>query len=381
MNVMKELAFSTTTAGDEAVESPEAPDPIDSAVIINLTFADRDTKTINEIQLQEGAELLEITKLQNIEPRPGVFDQPAIVKQDETEEEIGLDRLAVVDQDFKCSELVSAEIWRDNAGFVPSQLLLVCRESHDLFLEHYSIMDLQSLPGDEVISDATTDSSNSTFHASSSGYIDNKSDTLVIRDLHELATDLLFFNMHLNLSVDQGELDFNPLSINCLHPVNADTISSLVECVEKVHYRVNPEDWVQEPSFTGQLALDSCIVYKSQYLDRVQINPSYWGGIEFETSILINFQPDHDFYIINRSSPNQKDPGGNPRSLITRSESCRGTISLYFDHWKDNLPVYYDGSFYKSCGEKEQHEGYESATRYDYDKWPWNDLKNFTVRK
>ncbi|KAF7930123.1 hypothetical protein EAE99_004316 [Botrytis elliptica] len=507
MNVMKELAFSTTTAGDEAVD----PDPIDSAVIINLTFADRDTKTINEIQLQEGAELLEITKLQNIEPRPGVFDQPAIVKQDETEEEIGLDRLAVISnvpypssifkmdweyarmnkdeqweflnsicvywetfieptqpqiflRKFNCfpklplemrrtiwfyalpeprlvelhifresdhvlfsggSELVSAEIWRDNAGFVPSQLLLVCRESHDLFLEHYSIMDLQSLPGDEVISDATTDSSNSTFHASSSGYIDNKSDTLVIRDLHELATDLLFFNMHLNLiffdpnngrgifgglpshlwkdietlfphlkqltfientcrndrSVDQGELDFNPLSINCLHPVNADTISSLVECVAKVHYRVNPEDWVQEPSFTGQLALDSCIVYKSQYLDRVQINPSYWGGIEFETSILINFQPDHDFYIINRSSPNQKDPGGNPRSLITRSESCRGTISLYFDHWKDNLPVYYDGSFYKSCGEKEQHEGYESATRYDYDKWPWNDLKNFTVRK
>ncbi|KAF7948474.1 uncharacterized protein EAE97_003885 [Botrytis byssoidea] len=374
---MKELAFQETFTRAEAVESPEIPNPIDSAVTINSTSGDGDAQTVNETQLQEGAELPEIIKLQNMNPRPGAFDQPGIVEQDETEDEMGLDRLAVVDQDlkvdweyacmtkreqleflysiceycesfveatqpqtflrkFKCfpklplemrrkiwfhalpepslvelnlyresdhvafgggSEHVSAEIWHTikkfGAGyFIPSQLLLVCRESHDFFLEHYSIMDLQSLPGNEVISDDTTNSSNSTFHASSRGYIDIKSDTLVIRNLQHVVDNLLFFNMHLKLSVitklsihtseaeyffdpnigrnifgglpshlwkhieklfphlkqltfiqnncgdnrsvNQGELDLNPLSINCLQAINDDTVDFLLECIAKL---------------------------------------------------------------------------------------------------------------------------------------------------
>ncbi|TGO52042.1 hypothetical protein BOTNAR_0337g00080 [Botryotinia narcissicola] len=320
---MKELAFQTTSSRDEAVESPGTPNPIDSAITINSTSEDRDAKMVNATQLKEGAELPEIIKVQSIDPCTDVFDRTAIAKHDETEEEMGLDRLAVVDQDLKVdweyarmnkhhvavcggSELVSAEIWRtikkSGAGyFIPSQLLLVCRESHDFFLEHYSIMDLQSLPGNEVISDDTNNSSNSTFHAWSRGYIDAKSDTLVIRNLQVVVKNLLFFNMHLNL------------------------------------------------------------------------NPDYWGGIEFETSLLINFQPDYDFYVINRKSADQKDLGGDSILLITRADSYSGTISLYFEDWMDDLPVFKDETFYNNYGLKELFEEHESATRYDYDQWPWND--------
>ncbi|TGO35556.1 hypothetical protein BHYA_0154g00180 [Botrytis hyacinthi] len=512
---MKELAFQTTSTRDKAVESPKTCNLIDSAVAMNSTSGDRDAKTVNETQLQEGAELPEITKVQNMDPCTGVFDRPATAKHDETEEEMGLDRLAVVDQDFEgtlplihfksfavvpgltslvdweyarmnkreqweflysiceyceslieatqpqtflrkfncfpklplemrrkiwfyalpepClvelnlyresdhvaffggSELVSAKIWRTikktGAGyFIPSQLLLVCRESHDFFLEHYSIMDLQSLPGNEVISDDTINSSNYIFHASSRGYIDIKSDTLVIRNLQVVVEDLLFFNMHLNpsvitklsihtseveyfvdpnngreifgglpshlwkhietlfphlkqltfiqntcrddRSVNQGELDLNPLSINCLQPINDDTVGFLLECIAKSHYHVDHERFIPKPYIRGQSALDHSMVYKSQYLERVHNDPDYWGGIEFETSLLINFQPDYDFYVINRKSANQKDLGGDSSLLITRADSYSGTISLYFEDWMDNLSACKDETFYNDYGLK-----------------------------
>ncbi|KAF5873522.1 uncharacterized protein Bfra_004984 [Botrytis fragariae] len=360
INDVTELAFQTTVADNEAVEPPESPDPIHSAVTINSTFADRDAKTVSQAQLQEDTRLSEIINIQNTELCTGISDQAAIANQDTMQEEMALDRLAMVDQDFKLdweharvnkesdhvsflrgSELVSAEIWRTikktGAGYLfPDQLLLVCRESHDSFLEHYSIMNLQSLPGNEVILDGTINSRHSTFHASSRRYIDNKSDTLVIRNLQDIMEDLLLFNMHLNLYVNQGELDLSPLSINCLQPINADTIDSLVECIENGHYHEDLGGFVRNPSHGGQSALNHSMIYKSQYLERIQNNPDYWGGIEFETSFLINFHPDYDFYIINRDSRNQKDPG-----------------------------VYKDGIFYDSYGGKEQHGEYESTTRFE----------------
>ncbi|KAF7897173.1 hypothetical protein EAF00_005401 [Botryotinia globosa] len=513
---MKKLASQTTSKRDEAVELPETPDSIDSAVTINSTSGDRDAKTVDETQLQEGAELPGIMKVQNMNPCTGAFDQPAIVKPDEWEQEMGLDRLAVVDQDSKVewkyarmnkreqweflysifeycesfveatqpqtflrkfnyfsklplemrrkiwfyalseptlvelnlyresdhvavcggSEHVSAEIWRTikKSGpgyFIPSQLLLVCRESHDFFLEHYSIVDLQSLPSSEVISDDTTNTSNSKFHASSRGYIDTKSDTLVIRNLQRVVNNLLVFNMHLNLSVitklsihtseaeysldpnigrnifgglpshlwkhietlfphlkqltfiqntcgddrsvNQGELDLNSLSINCLQPINDATVNFLLECIAKSHYHVEHERFLPNPSIRGQLAIDHSAVYKSQYLERVHSDPDYWGCIEFETSMLINFQPDYDFYVVKRKSANQKDLGGDSSLLITRGDSYSGTISLYFGDWMDELPACKDEAFYSDYGLKELFEGHESATRYGYDKWPWND--------
>lgn len=535
---MKELASETISTRDEAVESPKTPNPIDSVVTINSTSGDHDAKTINETQLQEGAGLPEIMEFKSMEPRTGVFDRPAIVKQDESEEEMDLDRLTVVDQDSKCtlplnhvrsfalvrglkflvdweyarmtereqweflysiceyresfieatqpqtflrkftcfpklplemrrkiwfhalpepslvklnlyresdhvpffggSEHISAEIWRtikkSGAGYcIPSQLLLVCRESHDFFLEHYSIMDLQSLPGNEAISDYTANSSNPTFHASSRGYIDTKSDTLVIRNLQDVLNSLLFFNMHLNLSVitklcihtsegehffdpnigkwvldrvppylwkhietlfpylkqltfiqntcrddrsvRQGELDISPLSINCLQPINDDTINFLLECIANSNYHVKHGRGLSKPSVRGQFALDDSMTYKRQYLERVHSDPDYWGGIEFVTSLLINFQPDCDFYIINRKSANQKDLGGDSSLLITRADSNSGTISLYFEEWMDELPAFKNETSYNDYdyGLKELFEEYESAPRYDYDKWPWND--------
>ncbi|KAF7949135.1 hypothetical protein EAE96_008304 [Botrytis aclada] len=522
MNVTKKLTFRTTTAGDEAVESSESLNPIDSAVTINSTFANRDAKTVNQIQLQEDTKIPELSHVQSTKLCRGVFDQAAIANRDTTEEEMELDQLAMSDRNckldweyarmnedeqhefldsicgywensiettqpqaflrkFNCfpklpfetrrriwfyalpepclvelnlysgsdyvpffggSELVFAEIWRtmkiwrriqrSGAGYlIPSQLLLVCRESYDFFLEHYSIMDLQSLPGNESLSDGTTNPRQSTFHASSRGYIDNKSDTLVIRDLQCVIQRLRWFNMHLNLSVitrlsihtdevsyfvdhnnrqgllrglpsdlwkhietlfphlkqltlientcrnsrsaNQGELDFHPLSINCLQPINADTINFVLESVEKIHHHENHDNLLRRLSFEGQLALKHSMGYKSQYLERVQDNPDYWGGIEFETSLLINLQPDYDFYMINRNSSNQKDLEGDSRVLITRAESRSGTMSLYFEGWMDGLPVHNDEVFFNGSSGKEQHEGYESAKRHDYDKWPWND--------
>ncbi|TGO45599.1 hypothetical protein BCON_0379g00020 [Botryotinia convoluta] len=493
MNDMKELAFQTTSTADEAVGSPKSPDSIDSAITINSTFADRDAKTVNQTQLQEDTKLPEIINIQNTELCTGIFDQAAIANQDTTEEEMRLDRLAMVDQDFKCTlplihfkgfavwtgeyarmtedeqldfrhsiyeycekyieatqpqaflrkfncfpklplelrrqiwfhalpepclvelniykesdhitflggpELVAAKIGRvikssRTGNIIPSQLLLGCRESHDFFLEHYSLMDLQSLAGNEIIADGTANSRHSIYHASSRGYIDSKSDTEVEyfidpnngwgrfgglpshqwKHIETLFPHLKQLNFIQNTcrdmrSVNQGELDFSPLSINCLQPINADFIDSPLECITKGHYHEDHDDFVRKLSIKGQSALNHSMVYKSQYLERVQNNPGYWRGIEFETSLLINFQPDYDFYIINRNFPNQKDQGGDSRLLITRAESCRGTISLFFEGWMDNLPVYNDEAFYNGSSGKEQHEEHESATRYDYDKRP-----------